>query len=462
MKHELSRRKVLGALSFAMLGPASFAPGRAFAQGLRGALEGGVAGAIDATHEGLHPGAPDDQSPALLEALRKADAHGLPLFLPPGRYETSEIALPNAAHILGVPGQSRLVLRSGSALLKARGARLLRLEGLTLDGAELPLGSPEAGLLDAEDVADIAVDDCEFLESGGAGARIRASTGRVENSRFQSIGTIGLLLDQSRGMRASGNSVADCGDTGILVSRDAEGEDGTIVTQNRVSHVRADSGGTGQNGNGINLDKANGVIVSDNRVDDCAFSAIRCFSSDSLTVTGNIATGSGEMALYVEFAWEGAIVSNNLIDGGNGGISFTNFAEHGGRLGVCSGNIVRNIRGGPTYPDGNRQNGAGIAAEADVAITGNVVEDAIWGLQLGWGPYLRDVTASGNVIRRTKIGIAVSVTEGAGSAIISDNLISSAEQGAILGMRWADIATGELVDGSENVKGLSMEGNHRT
>ena len=50
----------------------------------------------------------------------------------------------------------------------------------------------------------------------------------------------------------------------ILVSRDAESEDGSIVTGNRVSKVRADSGGTGQNGNGINLDKANGVIVADN------------------------------------------------------------------------------------------------------------------------------------------------------------------------------------------------------
>ena len=82
------------------------------------------------------------------------------------------------------------------------------------------------------------------------------------------------------------------------------------------------------------------------------------------------------MALYVEFASEGAIVSDNFIDGGDGGISFANFMEHGGRLATCSGNIVRNIVGGPTYPDGNLQIGAGISAEADVAITGNVVEDA--------------------------------------------------------------------------------------
>jgi uncharacterized secreted repeat protein (TIGR03808 family) len=233
------------------------------------------------------------------------------------------------------------------------------------------------------------------------------------------------------------------------------------VTGNRISHIRADSGGTGQNGNGINTDKANGVIISDNRVDDCAFSAIRCYSSDAPSVTGNIATRSGEMAFYVEFAWKGAVVANNQIDGANGGISFTNFAEHGGRLGICSGNVVQNIRGGPAYADGNLQNGAGIAAEADVAITGNVVENAIWGLQLGWGPYLRDVTATGNVIRKTKIGIAVSVAEGAGSAVVADNLISGVEQGAILGMRWSDVVTGELVDGGALPKGLTVEGNRR-
>jgi uncharacterized secreted repeat protein (TIGR03808 family) len=262
-------------------------------------------------------------------------------------------------------------------------------------------------------------------------------------------------------MRVTGNTVEDCGDTGILVARDAEGEDGTLVTENRISRIRADSGGTGQNGNGINLDKANGVIVAGNRVDDCAFSAIRCFSSDSISVTGNTCSRSGEMALYVEFAFEGAIVSNNLIDGGNGGISFANFMDHGGRLGVCSGNIVRNIRGGPAYPDGNLQIGAGVAAEADVAITGNVIEDAIWGLQLGWGPYLRDVTANGNVIRRTTIGVAASVVEGAGAALVADNLISDAAQGAILGMRWDQIATGELIDGEALPANLTLFGNKR-
>lgn len=454
MKRELSRRSTLKLLSCAVFG--ATLRSRASAEALRGPLDPG----IDATHEGLSPGSPNDQSEAFARALAKAEAEGRPLFLPPGRYEAGDVGLPKNTHVIGIPGRSSVRFRGGSTLFRARNAGMVRLEGLTFDGGGLPLETG-AGLLDAEDVADFILDDCTFVASGGAGAKLRDCSGRIENCRVATVGTVGLWLDQSRGMRVSGNVVEDCGDTGILVSRDAEGEDGSIVTGNRVSRIRADSGGAGQNGNGINLDKANGVIVADNRVDDCAFSAIRCFSSDTISVTDNICTRSGEMALYVEFAFEGAIVSNNLIDGGNGGISFANFFEHGGRLGVCSGNIVRNIRGGPTYPDGNLQIGAGIAAEADVAIAGNVVEDAVWGLQLGWGPYLRDVTATGNVIRRTKIGIAVSVVEGAGPAVISDNLISEAEQGAILGMRWDQIATGELVEGGEAVDGVSVGGNRR-
>ena len=291
------------------------------------------------------------------------------------------------------------------------------------------------------------------MGSGAAGLTLRAAAGRVERSRSHANRTIGIDIAMARGMAVTDNVVADCGDTGILVRRDAEGEDNTLVSGNRVSNIRADSGGTGQNGNGINLDKANGVIVADNRVDSCAFSAMRAFSSDTLAISGNVLTRSGEMALYVEFASEGAIVSNNLIDGGNGGISFANFAEHGGRLGICAGNIVRNVTGGPRYPDGNAQIGAGISVEADMAVTGNLVEDCVWGLKLGWGPHLRDVNASGNIIRRTKIGIAVSVVEGGGPALISGNLITGASEGAILGMRWEDVATGELAAARKRWRG---------
>ncbi len=449
----ISRRSALSALSagaaIAAWGAAAGVAGRAQA-----ALADGV---FAASHPALIPGSPDDQSRQMIRALEEATTEGRPLFLPPGRYEIADVTLPATTHLIGVPGETHLAFRGGPFMLRTRGAKRLRLDGVTLDGQALPLEA--RALLDAEDVADVAIDDCRIMASGNSGVTLRDCAGRVTQSAFLDAADVGVDVDQSRGMKVTGNRIADCGNTGILIQRDSEATDNSIVSGNRVERIRADSGGTGQNGNGINLDKANGVIVSDNRIDDCAFSAIRCFSSDGLAITGNVATRLREMAFYVEFAFEGAVVANNLIDGAVGGISLTNFFEHGGRLGTISGNVVRNIVGGPAYPDGNLQIGSGIAAEADIAITGNVVEDAVWGVGLGWGPHLRNVTASGNVIRRTNIGIAVSVVEGAGPALIANNLIADTAQGAILGMRWTDVATGELGEGGEAVPGVSVVGN---
>ena len=65
--------------------------------------------------------------------------------------------------------------------------------------------------------------------------------------------------------------------------------------------------------------------------------------------------------------------------------------------------------------------GTGILAEADIAITGNVIEHASrFGMLLGWGEYLRNVTASNNIIRDTKTGIYVSVVRGTGQVSIPD------------------------------------------
>jgi uncharacterized secreted repeat protein (TIGR03808 family) len=416
-------------------------------------------GAVDGAQAGLVPGSEEEQGVALGEALKRAENADLPLFLPPCRYRVATVDLPDRVHLIGIPGETRLVFAGGPYLLRAEGTRRLRIEGVALDGESLPLAEGIDALLDVYDVADLVLDDCQFIGSGASAATLRSVAGRVERSRFDGARTVGLELVEARGMIVRDNVATGCGDTGILVARYEEGADGTIVTGNRVTDIRAESGGTGQYGNGINLDKANGVVIANNRIDNCAFSAIRCFSSDALHIGGNVATRSGEMAVYVEFAFEGAIVANNVIDGGNGGISFANSFEHGGRLGTCSGNVVRNITGGPRYADGNPQIGAGISAEADIAVTGNVVEDAIWGISLGWGPHLRNVSAVGNVIRRADIGIAVSVVEGAGPALVADNLIAETRRGAILGARWEEPVTADLMDGAADFPQLTVSGN---
>ena len=62
-------------------------------------------------------------------------------------------------------------------------------------------------------------------------------------------------------------------------------------------------------------------------------------------------------------------------------------------------------------------------------MTGNVIEAApTFGIGLGWGPYLRNVIASNNIIRDAGEGIAVSVVKGAGSTSITGNIIDRAKK----------------------------------
>ena len=106
--------------------------------------------------------------------------------------------------------------------------------------------------------------------------------------------------------------------------------------------------------------------------------------------------------------------------------------------------------------------GVGITVEAETAVTGNVVENAPrYGMHLGWGPYLRNVVATGNVIRKAGEGIAVTVVEGAGTAVISDNVISDVDGGAIVGHRWTEAVTGDLAtESSSSFPHLTVARNH--
>jgi hypothetical protein len=73
---------------------------------------------------------------------------------------------------------------------------------------------------------------------------------------------------------------------------------------------------------------------------------------------------------------------------------------------------------------------------------------------------MRNVTATGNVIRKAGTGIAVSVVEGTGSAIVTDNAIDGAALGAIVGYRWSEPATGDLAAGAGNgFRNLTVERN---
>jgi twin-arg-translocated uncharacterized repeat protein len=404
----------------------------------------GLRGGLDADLSDLLPDTADDQSRRLQKAIDAAAAAGRILRLPPGSYLFSNLRLPDGTRIAGVPGATRLVYGGRGHGLLAEGAARIELSGLVVDGANQRLGEHVPGLVTLRAVAEAVISEVSVTGSSKHGLALEGAGGRIERSAFSGAAFAGIYAVESRGLTIRDNVVTDCANGGILVHRWSKAEDGTVVSGNRIARISARAGGTGQNGNGINIFRAGNVLVTGNHVTDCAFSAIRANSADNIQITGNQAIRSGETALYAEFSFEGALIANNLIDGATIGISVANFNE-GGRLAVITGNVIRNIVSDGPYPAENAGFGIGIAVEADAAVTGNTIEAAPkWGVLAGWGPFLRDVNITGNVIRQAGAGVAVSVVEGAGGILVSDNVFSRTPGGAVIGTRWNDVLTGDL------------------
>ncbi|MBN8996543.1 MAG: TIGR03808 family TAT-translocated repetitive protein [Rhizobiales bacterium] len=418
-------------------------------------------GSIDPSAPALVPGSDADQGAVLQALLTEAAARDEPLVLAPGRYLVSNVTLPARTRLSGIPGATRLIFAGGdSPMLTAEGAELVHLDGLVIDGGGQPFPDYVSGLLNLVGCGDIQVARCTVTGSSKDGISAERCGGRIMLSSVTHARNAGIRAVGSTGLSIADNVVSDCGNAGIQVWRWEAGDDGTIISGNRVERIGALDGGTGQNGNGINIFRAGGVIVSGNRIADCAFTAVRANSASNVQISGNNCRRLGEVGIYSEFGFEGAIIANNVIDTAATGISVANFRE-GGRLAVVSGNIVRNITATGPYQADAPGFGVGISLEADVAAAGNLIDGApLFGMQLGWGPYLRDISASGNVIRNAPVGIAVSVVEGSGSAVISDNLISGAGQGAVVAMRWAVPASGDLArSGADDFPNLMVERN---
>lgn len=409
-------------------------------------------GSIGEADPFLTPGAVDDQSQRFQDAVDRASAAGRPLFLPPGRYEISNIALPPRLKVIGIPGETRLVYTGGGGLISIQAGSGVSIEGVVLDGANRALGDGVAGLIHAMTAEDLSIDRCELVGSARHAVALEGCSGRIVDCRITGARSAGIWSVSARGLTIADNEVGDCGDGGILVHRWEDGQDDTIVSRNRVRRIEARSGGTGQFGNGINVYRARGVMISGNHVSGCAFSAIRSNAGSNVQIVGNQCLGSGETAIYSEFGFEGAVISDNLVDGGSIGISVANYDE-GGRLAVVNGNLVRNLHRGAPYPDEMGLDfGIGISIEADTALTGNVVENApTLGVLVGWGPFTRNVVATGNIVRHAEVGIGVTVVEGAGSVTIASNVIDGTPGGAVRGMRWADYVTGDLAAGGSDL-----------
>jgi uncharacterized secreted repeat protein (TIGR03808 family) len=404
----------------------------------------------DATQYGVRPGSPDDQTKVLQHAIDEAAHAQAPLALPPGVYHTGMLRLQNGTQLFGVRGATRLIFNGGPSMLSSEGGGSIALANLTLDGSNIPLPT-RRGLVHCLGGRDIRINGCEITGSGGSGIWFEQVSGDVSGNTITSSAVTAIVSFDARGLSVSRNTILGTNDNGIEILRTTIGDDGTLVADNRIEDIKAGPGGSGQYGNAINAFRAGNVIVRGNRIRNCDYSAVRGNSASNIQITGNSVSDVREVALYSEFSFEGAVIANNTVDGAAVGISVCNFNE-GGRLAAVQGNIIRNLlpkRPIGTAPDDDA--GIGIYVEADTSVSGNVIENApSFGIVAGWGQYLRDVAISGNVIRKAFVGIGVSVTPGAGVALVNNNMISETPRGAVVGLDHARPITSDLsADGAQ-------------
>jgi len=398
----------------------------------------------DATQYGLRPGNPDDQTKILQRAIDEAAHAQVPLAIPPGVYRTGQLRLPNGSKLVGVRGATRLAFTGGPSMVISEGANSLGLDGLVFDGGGIALPA-RRGLVHCLGSRDLRIRDCEIVASGGNGIWLENVAGDISGNIISKIAVTAITSFDAQGLIVTRNTIRDTNDNGIEILRTSIGDDGTLVADNRIEDIKAGPGGSGQYGNAINAFRAGNVIVRGNRIKNCDYSAVRGNSASNIQITGNSVSDVREVALYSEFAFEGAVIANNTVDGAALGVSVCNFNE-GGRLAVVQGNIIRNLltkRPIGTAPDDDA--GIGIYVEADTSVSGNVIENApSFGIVAGWGKYLRDVAITGNVIRNAFVGVGVSVTPGAGTALVNNNMISETPRGAVVGLDHARPITPDL------------------
>lgn len=414
---------------------------------------------LDAADLGV--GTDGDQTEALAAALNRAAGEGRSLFLPAGTYMVSGLDMPTGVTLTGVQGQTILSLSGGAGPI----ARIAQCADVALEAITFYGGTNGArrdgGLLAIEGSRSITVSRCKFFDAvGGSGITIAGSSGSIDRCEFDGQRDAAIFSRDGDGFVITHNAISNCANGGILIWGSApRHQDGSIVIGNTISTIGALSGGNGQNGNGINVFQADRVIVADNQISDCAFTAVRLNGTNNTQVRGNTCINSGEVAIFSEFAFSGSVIADNIIDGAAQGISITNF-DYGGRLATCSGNIVRNISPSSLVNPDTRP--VGIYAEADTVVTGNVVEN-VPGIayMAGYGTYLKNVIMADNVANAVNIGIGVSVVENPspGPVKISDNMIFEPLDYGIVGLRWDEIASDDLIRDAGRYPHVSIEGN---
>jgi uncharacterized secreted repeat protein (TIGR03808 family) len=404
---------------------------------------------------GLQSDMEDDQTAAIQAAIDQAANFGKDVLFPSGEYYVTNLRFHGNTRYIGNSGGTYLQSWEDGPVASAGSGSHMVIDGITFGG-----GAGGATIFLLEETENATFRDCGF-DNGGIAIEGRSASAMIENCRFGFQQDAAIHSLNSRGgMFVRSNRISDSGNAGIRIWRDDEARhDGSIVSGNSISRVDWRGGGNGQNGNGVNVFQADDVIVSDNVISDCAFTAVRVNAGRNTQVRGNTCLNSGEVAIFSEFGFSGSVIADNIIDGAATGIDITNF-DTGGHLATCTGNIVRNIYPSSVVNPDTRP--VGIYAEAETVVANNTIE-AVPGIGIvgGYGTFLRNVVISDNVFYAVHIGIGVSVVQdpSPGHVSITGNVVSDPLDYGIVGLEWEKIVSDDLARDAANYPHVTIANN---
>ena len=165
-----------------------------------------------------------------------------------------------------------LVQAGAEPILVAEEAAHLTLANFTLRGG--PSGTARAPLLRLTGIARLDVANVRLVAAAGMALHVVRCGGRIRDCAVDGA-DIGMQALDSTGLALTGNDIRRCRNNGLQVWTSTKRYDGTQVLGNRIAEIGAEAGGSGENGNGINVFRAAGVVVANNVARGCAFSGIR-------------------------------------------------------------------------------------------------------------------------------------------------------------------------------------------
>jgi uncharacterized secreted repeat protein (TIGR03808 family) len=366
--------------------------------------------------------------------LREAARLGRALRLPPGVTAIRSLELPAGAVLIGARGGSTLRLVGPGPLLYGRGADKITLEAVSFDGGGAPLEQGQ-GLLDFTDVARLSISGCSIRNASRHGVNLLRCGGNFKQNLIERVQGAGYHSLDGFGVDIAGNKIRDCGDNGVMVwASEAGAHEGSRIRDNTIEDIRNLSGGNGPYGNGVSIFRSGSVRVENNRINRCAYTAVRNNAGHDVVVIGNDCKSFGEKAMYAEFGAKRAEFRNNKIEDAGAGIAVAN-ADQGTDIGLVSGNRI--IRLKETHPDGDFGPHmfwqVGILAEKNCQILGNVIEGPAWIGVVLVGP--RDnIRVEDNEITGADCGLCFVAGAGAGPALIARNRILRSRKAAISAM----------------------------